>query len=714
MRQQPLRYKLRVFLTLVIGILMFQSIFFPSGFLIKENYIQGEKEGLEASDYWILPYTIHIDGNWSATESTYDWCTGAGTYDHPYLIENVMIDAQNSGSCIFIENTDEYFVIHNCTVINGQATGGQAGIKMSDVSNGTILHNLVTENYAGMYLDSIENITIIDNYVIDNNGQGIILAHSNKNYILDNYQTGSRYYGLLLNALSANNTVTGNTFQNNTGAATYGIGIRILNSQGNFIIDNILINNDKGIQVEDNSNSNTITENIITDNSVYGALVIANTRASTNNLFYLNTFENPAYNAYDNGTDSFWDNGTIGNYWSDYSGVDANDDGIGDTPYLIEGAGGGMDNYPIYDDGPFYPPGMVIYIDDADPNYDWSKTAAENYWCTGTGTWNDPYVIRDLEIDGQSDNSGIVVLNSSVYFRIENCSIHNIKGNGIDLVNANNSVIYNNSIYDVTSGIGVYLEHSYNTNVSHNNLWSINDLYVSFAVNVINSENCKILNNTITNSHFGIMVMYSSVVTVLENDVYNNDMGLGASFTVDVSFKQNKVINSTLDGITIQATNTTIIEKNLVLNSDGSGIVINIDSFENSIIENQVYYNDGVGLAISESSYENEVYLNEFIGNNINAQDNGTLNKWDNGAIGNYWDDYVGVDANDDGIGDTPYFIGGTAGSLDNCPIYDDGLEDSTPPPTVPFGSFYLFLGIISMVAILTLIRFKRKLKYNS
>ncbi len=40
-----------------------------------------------------------------------------------------------------------------------------------------------------------------------------------------------------------------------------------------------------------------------------------------------------------------WDDGSTGNFWSDYSGTDKNGDGIGDTPYIIDALN--MDGYPL-------------------------------------------------------------------------------------------------------------------------------------------------------------------------------------------------------------------------------------------------------------------------------------------------------------------------------------------------------------------------------
>lgn len=81
-----------------------------------------------------------------------------------------------------------------------------------------------------------------------------------------------------------------------------------------------------------------------------------------NNTFYGNTFTADSCKVLINDVDgTFWDNGTIGNYWGDYNETDSNGDGIGDAPYTVNGfkwdndVGGlvsfvsGQDNYPLID-----------------------------------------------------------------------------------------------------------------------------------------------------------------------------------------------------------------------------------------------------------------------------------------------------------------------------------------------------------------------------
>jgi hypothetical protein len=49
---------------------------------------------------------------------------------------------------------------------------------------------------------------------------------------------------------------------------------------------------------------------------------------------------------------------------------------------------------------------------------------------------------------------------------------------------------------------------------------------------------------------------------------------------------------------------------------------------------------------------------------------------FDNGTFGNYYSDYTGKDDNNDGVGDTPYFIGGTL--QDNYPLIEPFKAENT------------------------------------
>ena len=81
--------------------------------------------------------------------------------------------------------------------------------------------------------------------------------------------------------------------------------------------------------------------------------------------------------------------------------------------------------------------------------YNWSATKTAGI-CTGSGTKTDPYIIEDLEIDGGGSGSCILIENSNVYFKIENCMDYN-SGNawadaGIRLYNVDNGKLIDDII----------------------------------------------------------------------------------------------------------------------------------------------------------------------------------------------------------------------------------------------------------------------------
>jgi len=194
--------------------------------------------------------------------------------------------------------------------------------------------------------------------------------------------------------------------------------------------------------------------------------------------------------------------------------------------------------------------------------------------CTGSGTYSDPYVIEDLEIDGGSSGNCILIENSNVYFKIENCSVYNSDWGsdaGIRLSNVNNSQLIGNdcssnylgidlsySVYNNTitgnivnnNGGGIYLCEGYYNNISgntvNNNLWGgiylLDSSYNNISGNTANGNNLNgiqlgysfnntISGNTASNNLRGILLFYSRYNTISGNTANNNERGIYLYFS---------------------------------------------------------------------------------------------------------------------------------------------------------------------------------------
>ena len=133
-------------------------------------------------------------------------------------------------------------------------------------------------NY-GIDLSSSSNNTVTGN-TCNNNNFGINLSSSSNNTVTGNTCNNNSTYGIDLSSSSSNNTVTGNTCNNNSNSGIY----LSSSSSYNTVTGNTCNNNNFGIY-QYSSSDNTVTGNTCNNNSNYGICLLS----SSNNTITGNT-----------------------------------------------------------------------------------------------------------------------------------------------------------------------------------------------------------------------------------------------------------------------------------------------------------------------------------------------------------------------------------------------------------------------------------------
>jgi len=231
-----------------------------------------------------------------------------------------------------------YIVLINCqniTVQNLNLSNNNEGILLEGTTNSTIVHNVFANNSYGISLSANSNFNRILENTLTNNVLGMHSEYSSFNEIAAN--KANNLQGMSVDS-SSNNSVYANNIVNNKN-----YGLLLGSSRYDNVSANNITNSYYGLTTSMVSHS-TFSGNNITNN-FYGIYMDSTSQTELFRNNFVNN--NKQVYSYRPCSGNVWDDGypSGGNYWSDYNGSDANGDGIGETPYIIDS--GTQDRYPI-------------------------------------------------------------------------------------------------------------------------------------------------------------------------------------------------------------------------------------------------------------------------------------------------------------------------------------------------------------------------------
>ncbi|MDG6220183.1 MAG: NosD domain-containing protein, partial [Candidatus Thermoplasmatota archaeon] len=488
------------------------------------------------------------------------------------------------------------------------------GIYLWNSQRNTFANNTVTENDYGIsFRSGSNNNTVSYSNTFLNNGAGIYIASSKHNLVQHNNIFKNNNYSIYLVEADHNMILYNNVSFNNL------YGITIGNSHWNIVMGNNVTNNQRGIWITGSSSHTKISENTIFANEEYGVYLDS---ATNDNLVYHNNFMANTIHAYDLGDNtwnlSYGDGG--GNYWSDWTSPDVNNDGFVDLPRSVpDGENEDMWPHTIPYGWLYEHPLQRVFnlnqelwygsiqsaVDHAQPGemiqanegiYYENVIINKTLTIVGNGTadtvivdlWGSEVLqvranwvnISGFTVQASAGFAGITIVDSQNY-HIESIQVSSTYY-AIHMKNSSNGTLTNNTM---SSG-GIFISgnavHNWNThNIDTTNIlnskaviyWKDQtDDIVSGDVGQIILANCtnvRVENMSIINGSIGILLGFSSNNTVTGNIVSGNSNGIHL-YSSSNNILSNNNASDNWNGIHLDGASNNTVTGNIVSgNSNG-------------------------------------------------------------------------------------------------------------------------------------------------
>ena len=300
-------------------------------------------------------------------------------------------------------------------------------------------------------------------------------------------------------------------------------------------------------------------------------------------------------------------------------------------------------------------------------------------------------------VQSYSSNSNITIYNNTIMsntygLRLQGVN-HTITDNflnenlyGMKIDDSHDSKIFRNMINaSGWGGIGLYVLDSDNVKIVNNTVTDGGQ----YAVNLVRCDFSEIIGNVVSNHDDNAVTIGSSSYVVFLNNTISSNTGSGLYFNGgSATTNYNQILNNVIRdnggiGVRLGSSHYNNVSNNNVHDNGAYGIQVGSSHFNN--ISNNIFKDDAGGVYGSEiyvTGHDNLIYANHFIYASIYpGRDSGGFNNWNSSSIGNYWSSYTGVDANDDGIGDTPFNV--HSDDFDFLPIWWDSPQILISSPNV-------------------------------